>query len=207
MAARRARAEPPSYLKKITSPRPGRSASRRRRWTPAAPKTRLTLEAWHLGVAGNGVSKGVVPDSVGCGDWGGPRSLVVLRSIDFTEGGGDGMGSSNLAYPNFVSLTSGTHHIWAHLSVTQSQKKLGLESQRIRLRRGLGRRRVKKPGHNKYPVGHEAVISSKYPACKTQIHQAIRERFDGPRQMSNVHIGERSTRELVCNSPKNQCNI
>jgi hypothetical protein len=37
------------------------------------------------------------------------------------------------AYPNFVSLTSGTHHIWAHLSVTQSQEKLGLESQRIRL--------------------------------------------------------------------------
>jgi hypothetical protein len=45
-----------------------------------------------------------------------------------------GTGSSNLAYPNLVSLTSGTHHIWAHLSVTQSQEKSGLQSQRIRLR-------------------------------------------------------------------------
>jgi hypothetical protein len=45
----------------------------------------------------------------------------------------NGTGSSNLAYPNFVSLTSGTHHVWAHLSVTQSQEKSGLQSQRIRL--------------------------------------------------------------------------
>jgi hypothetical protein len=44
-----------------------------------------------------------------------------------------GTGSSNLAYPNFVSLISGTHHVWAHMSVTQIQKKSGLQSQRIRL--------------------------------------------------------------------------
>jgi hypothetical protein len=50
------------------------------------------------------------------------------------KGVSNGMGFSNLAYPNFVSLISGTHHIWVHLSVTQSQEKLGLESQRIRLR-------------------------------------------------------------------------
>jgi hypothetical protein len=45
----------------------------------------------------------------------------------------EGTGSSNLAYPNFVSLTRRTHHILAHLSVTQSQEKSGSESQRIRL--------------------------------------------------------------------------
>jgi hypothetical protein len=65
---------------------------------------------------------------------------VMYPLLQWTRGAAEGVqgtvgtGSSNLAYLNFVSLTSRTHYVWAHMSVTQSQEKSGLQSQRIRLR-------------------------------------------------------------------------